>query len=308
MATDRFYTATDEKLNEICFNTLLERWKLKAISRFHWEGLPSAIEERKIENYLFDEGKCIFVKDELRGYLVLRCQAINYYDINYRPTQASAVGFGYIKTYNIYWGEDGYKSLVDADGKKVYDEYNTGIIISNNYLGLSTYEQIIYKIYQLYNVERALDTNVSQLSLNNILVAGMEDSKNVQMLINNLKKHKAFNAISTKSLLNEIKTLELNPVYYGNQLESLKRSLESDLDVWLGFNNVGMEKKERLITDEVNANNESIESELDNSMTQRRYASDLINEFFGLNISPTCSIQKEQEVDYEQGGKNNGNI
>ncbi len=199
--------------------------------------------------------------------------------------------------------------MLDSDGNRVFDENNTGVIISNNYLGLSTYEQIIYKIYQLYNVERSMDVNVSQLALNNVLVGSMEDTKNINTLVNNLKKHKAFNAVSTKSLLNEIKTLELNPVYYGNQLESLKKSLESDLDIFLGFNNVGFEKKERLISDEVNANNESIESELDNAITQREFSASLINDFFGLNIKPVCSIrQKEQEVDYEQGGKKNESI
>ena len=296
------FAFSDEKLNELAFNSILNRWKLKAVNRFTWKNLPPNIESRKIEQLLFDFGSCIFVKDKERGYMVLQNNAFEYYDVNYRPTLSTAIGFSYIKPYNVYWGDECEKTLVNTDGDKIFDEYNTGILIQNNPLAISAYEQIIYKVWQLYNIERALDVNVQQLGLNNVIVASIDDESNVQILLNNIKKHKAFNAISEDNLMNQVKTLDLKPIYFGSDLHELKKDVEYDLEVILGYNNQGIEKKhEVLLRDEINANNEMIESELQTSMKQRKFACDLINDFFGTNISIECDVKgPEEETEQEE--------
>jgi hypothetical protein len=54
---------------------------------------------------------------------------------------------------------------------------------------------------------------------------------------------------------------------------------------FLGINNANMNKRERLVDDEVQANNEQIMYSADVMLKARERACKRINEIFGLNIS-----------------------
>ena len=57
------------------------------------------------------------------------------------------------------------------------------------------------------------------------------------------------------------------------------------LSVALGINNNNTDKKERLLVDEVNANNEFILVNIDHMYEERKKACEEINRKFGLNIT-----------------------
>ena len=54
---------------------------------------------------------------------------------------------------------------------------------------------------------------------------------------------------------------------------------------FLGVNNANMDKRERLVDDEVQANNEQVQASEDVFLKARKDACKLINEMFGTNIS-----------------------
>ena len=62
-------------------------------------------------------------------------------------------------------------------------------------------------------------------------------------------------------------------------------SLMNELLTFLGINNNNTDKKERLLVDEVNANNEFILVNIEHMYEERKLACELINEKFGLNIT-----------------------
>ena len=74
----------------------------------------------------------------------------------------------------------------------------------------------------------------------------------------------------------------------------LKFELLNEVRTFLGINNSNTNKKERLITDEVNSNNQEIMAQREALLLQRKIACDKINSMFGLNIS--CSFRiKDQD-------------
>ena len=61
----------------------------------------------------------------------------------------------------------------------------------------------------------------------------------------------------------------------------------------LGINTLAVEKKERLITDEANANNEAIDFNIGAMLKARQDACEEINKMFGLNVSVTLRYTQE---------------
>ena len=61
-----------------------------AVSIFEWKNLPETVDPRYLELALMSDGRAVFFKDEVMGYLALRCMIggrWNVYDI---PTERTA--------------------------------------------------------------------------------------------------------------------------------------------------------------------------------------------------------------------------
>ena len=76
-------------------------------------------------------------------------------------------------------------------------------------------------------------------------------------------------------------------------LYTLLESYKAEFLSFLGVNNVQNEKAERLITDEVNANNQFVSINLETMLYERKNACKQINERFGLNVSVKPRVQSE---------------
>jgi hypothetical protein len=102
-----------------------------------------------------------------------------------------------------------------------------------------------------------------------------------------------------KSLLNQIEqtqVLDTTAPFLLNNLQDYKNSLHSEMLSLLGINNSANDKKERLITDEVNANNQYINVNIDLMLELREEAAKAINEMFGTSITVERGVEPNKEV------------
>ena len=103
--------------------------------------------------------------------------------------------------------------------------------------------------------------------------------------------------------LDSIQTFTTGVKFMGNELMDYKRSVESDLLTFLGQDNTPVDKKERLITDEAEANNQLISSFADLQLEARKKACEEINTMFpGLSVSVRRRESVEQSVDTVENG------
>ena len=65
---------------------------------------------------------------------------------------------------------------------------------------------------------------------------------------------------------------------------------------FLGIKNANTDKRERLITAEVDANDQNIQSNLQIMLTARERAAEKINKLFGLNIKVTIRGEENEPV------------
>ena len=88
--------------------------------------------------------------------------------------------------------------------------------------------------------------------------------------------------------------------YIANDIQDTKRSLIAEFLTEIGIDNVNIDKRERLVTDEVNANDEEIRCNvqhwLENIQTGFREANDL----FGLDLS--VRIRSYEKINREESG------
>jgi hypothetical protein len=78
--------------------------------------------------------------------------------------------------------------------------------------------------------------------------------------------------------------LDTKAEYLLDKLQDHKNSLMNELLTFLGINNNNVNKRERVIVDEVNANNDFILVNIDHMFDEREKAAEEINNKFGLEI------------------------
>lgn len=83
----------------------------------------------------------------------------------------------------------------------------------------------------------------------------------------------------------KVKGVASGAPYIVDKLEQDRQKVENDILTMMGVNNVGIgEKKEHLIVDEVNANNQDIEEQDNSYESQLKTDFDRVNKLFNMNI------------------------
>lgn len=82
----------------------------------------------------------------------------------------------------------------------------------------------------------------------------------------------------------ELFTNNLKQNYVGNDLLTSLTTIEHKFDTLIGFNNANTDKKERLNSEEVNANNEEVRALSSLWMEEIKTSMDKANEMFGLSL------------------------
>ena len=152
---------------------------------------------------------------------------------------------------------------------------------------------------RLARVMRTIDLNV-EAQKTPLLITCPENQK--LALENVYKKYKG-NApvIYTDSEFNldSVKVLKTDAPFVADKLTDYKHDLWNEVMTFLGVNNANQDKRERLVADEVGANDEQIEQARYNMLDARKEACRKINEMFGLNIDVKFRNDKVQKA-YEQ--------
>ena len=102
----------------------------------------------------------------------------------------------------------------------------------------------------------------------------------------------------------DITMLNVKNTFIGDILQEQKRELRYEFLTELGINNSNVFKKERVNTDEVNANNEELRNSVDDWKTNLEEAFARANKMFGLNLTVVFPylehIEKVEDVESEE--------
>lgn len=266
-------------LNNLTYRQYLDRLTELAISMFEWKNLPKTVDARYLELHLFETGCMVYFKDEVIGDLCLDCIANGRLDVYGNPLLRRA-----------YSGYNNYQKLL---------KYNNSVIIWNNYLHSNSILDVEMFARRLYNIDRIIDINANAQKTP-VLVLGNEKQR---LALLNLYKEYDGNApfiFGDKNLdINALKALSTNAPYVCDKLYQLKTQIWNEALTYLGISNINIQKKERLITDEVTRNQGGTIASRYSRLETRRQAVEKINEMFGTNI------EVNYREDFQQVGDDN---
>lgn len=271
-------------MNNRTYGQYLARLTELAISMFEWKNLPDSIDARFLELTLFSDGHCVFFRDDdLRntmeendeGYLALQCACNGPFNVYRIPIKRRA------------FASNGYqKELTDEDS----------VIIYNNMIHTNSVLDVMQFATRLYNLDRIVDVN-ADAQKTPILLQGTEQQK---LTLLNLYQQYDGNApviFGDKNLdLNSIKCISTQAPFVADRIYALKTMIWNEALTYLGISNMNIQKKERLITDEVTRNQGGTVSSRYSRLNARREACKQINKMFGLNIE--CNYREDfQQVE-----------
>ena len=254
-----------KQLNDMTFTDYYYRLMLIARSRFKWNNLPNGIDEKWIEKYLFSEGECLFYKDKDKGFMVAKCTAsgnLNYYD---EPTMLRPYGTNYM-------GEP-LENNVEC------------VVIRNNDMMIPTCPSLQLYAFRLAEISRTIDININGQKTPVMILCSEKQKRSMKTLFSQMNGFEPVIYGDRNMDIDSIKALKTETPIVFDKLQIQKHAIWNECMTFLGINNANMDKKERLVDDEVQANNEQVEMSASVMLKAREQACKQINELFGLNIS-----------------------
>jgi hypothetical protein len=256
-----------ELLDNLTFTCLYNRYKNLALNMFEWDGLPENMKPEYIEKLLYQHGSAVFFNDDNMGLLCL---------------QATPSG-----GMNVYGEWLKVRPMARGEGADMFREYDMTecVLMHNNPMRINTHDYIMYYTYKLFEIERSLDNNVKIQKFPFLITCDDKDILTFKNIVKQIDENVL--AIYTDKNLrrDDLDVLNLNPPFIADKLSDYRHDVTNELMTFLGINNANTDKRERLVTDEVNANNDAVVLNRDFMLTSRQMACDAINKMFGLNMS-----------------------
>ena len=258
------------------FNRLMEL----SISMFEWKNLPSTCDVRYLELALFMNGSAVFFQDDvLEDYVALDVVCSGRLDVYGNPVLRRA--------YSRY---NNYQKLLKG---------NNSVIIWNNFLRTNSVLDVKMFAKRLYNLDRIIDVNANAQKTP-VLIKCAETQR--LTMLNAYKEYDGNSPVifGDKALnSNGLDVLSTGAPYVADKLYTLKTQIWNEALTYLGISNINVQKKERLITDEVTRNQGGTIASRYSRLESRREAVRKINDMFGLNI------EVNYREDFQQVGEDN---
>jgi len=236
-----------------------------ALSRFSWENLPDTCDERYLEKALFFNGKAIFAYDEIMDSLLsLKVVLSDKFDCYGIPVK------------RIGYGDNEYRITCSRDNS---------VMVFNNYKMKPTFPVVTNYAMRLYEIDRTIDVNVGAQKTPVLVLCDENERLSMENIYTQYEGNRP--VIFGKKGLNpdSLSVLKTDAPYVSDKLYNLKTNIFNEALTMLGVANVSVEKRERLVSDEVTKSLGGTISNRYAYMAMRQKACDELNKKFGLNVS-----------------------
>ena len=274
------YKFTDSLvLNDATFADYLLRFKRIALSVFEWVNLPPSMNAQWLEYCLYHNGMCALLKDEKFGFINTNCSSNGKRNIYGLPSSLNCYSFEYQSIRKLYTGIN--PRLTEA--QKRIKENQECILVQNNWDRMPTAGSMELFAYRLYEAQRTADINIVAQKTPVAIIIDEKQRLMMENLYNQYNGNQPFIFGDSKQLTEDkLRSIKTDAPFVADKIMDYKKEIWNEALTFLGINNIMVDKKERLITDEANSNNELINLNLQSFLAPRQFACKQFNEKFGL--------------------------
>ena len=244
-----------------------------AIGRFKWEGLPPEIDARFVEMELFYSGLVVFFQDGKGGYnsgkyVASRAASLGTPNLYDNPT-----------SYRTYGGFSGYPDQT-LPRKKV-------VPIWANALRQTDQDIIQVFAWELANMKRTIEINADSARMPKVVATTENQKLGLTNMVRQINEGVPVITVDRNQFdpsMITVLDLSIHPNAI-TEMDILFVRTYSQCMGLLGIDNANQDKKERLVTSEVDANAQQVYSIKRSNLNEREAACERINKKFGLNVS-----------------------
>lgn len=257
-------------MNNDTYNDYLGRMKKVCLSMFEWVNLPPSMNARFLEMCLFYNGQAALLYDDDYGYINTMAADGGYINIYGLPTELNCYSYRFNQRRSLYMTDTG-----EEKGKEC-------ILVMNNYDRIPTTATISLFAYRLAEAQRTADVNISS---NRFPILITTDQKQFFTLKKMYEEYDGNTPaiFADKNLISPdaLKALKTDAPFLCNDIMQYKREIWNEFLTFMGIQNLS-EKRERLITGEIDSNNELLNLNLQALLIPRKEACKQFNEKYGL--------------------------
>lgn len=231
---------------------------------FKFDNLPEYIDLSFVNKKLLYNGAIAFFKDEVLGLLALPFVVEGSLDLYGRPRKIAVMGA------NGY-----YRSGIEADNF---------VIVYDNMARRPIVNDIMEYVTRLVAITRVMDTNLMQQKTPRIWVTTSDEKETLKGLLSDIDSDEDTIIGYTNLIMEKLQGVLAPAPYLLDKLQEQKKELWNEFLRLVGVANLNIQKKERLITDEVTNSQGGTLASRFNRYYSRLRGIDEVNKKFGTDI------------------------
>lgn len=278
--------------NDETYFDYLRRMKMVALSMFEWK-LPKGMDARYLERSLYYKGMATMFETPEFGFINTQCSTNGYLNIYGLPSALMC------NTFNgLHWYKKLFTQLGEDEETIKKQREEECVFVMNDWEGMPTAFTIEQFAYRMYLAQRTADVNMSAQRTPVMVVCSDKQRLTMENLYSQYDGNQPFIFGDKDSNINEntLKALKTDAPYICDKVTDYKKEIWNEFLQFLGVNSISIEKKERLITDEANQNNEVINLYLQSRLAPRQKACDQFNELYGLTGDDRIMVRVRSDL------------
>lgn len=256
-----------------------------SVNRFKWIGLPDTINERFLELVLFRQGLAVWFRHPVNGELLALRGAsqgpLNMYD---EPTSFLVIGNASFTGLRL--------SADDC------------VPIWSNFLRTPDLDIVTIYSKRLAQLDRSIDINSRNARRSKVIVAEENQRLSATNINNELDRGSPVIQVNAQgmNLLENITAVDMGVEPDGiEKLQAVRTKVWNDCMGLLGLNFANQDKRERMVVDEVSANDEQVGNMRRVHLNERKRACREINKRYGLSIDVKYHVDVTEPIENTYG-------